>query len=123
MAKTLGETMGRLFKSYLFTVVAKDLKKLADIDFQKQWRKARRAVRGVELDRTYWLHKAGLTPWRPVRSTVGTGLMFVLGAAIGTVAGMALAPTSGDEFRKKLKAKAGPIFREEIGQTQPPAQA
>ncbi len=122
MAKTLGKTIGKLYKSYLFTVVAKDLKKLADVDFQKQWRKARRAASNVEFNKKYWLHKAGLTPYRPVRNTMGSGLLFMLGAAIGTVAGMALAPASGQELRKKLKAKA-PMFREEMGRTQAPAEA
>lgn len=119
--KGFGKTLAKLYKSYLFTVVAKDLKKLADVDYRKQFK---RAVQHIDIDKRYWLHKMGLTTYNPVKSTMGSGFMFLLGAGIGAVAGMALTPMKGDEFRKELKGKATQMMaREDLGQTQAPAEA
>lgn len=122
MTKALTKGISKLYKSYLFTIVVKDLKKLADMDLKKQ---ARRMMKNVDWDKKYWLRKAGLTTYTPVKSTVGSGMLFVLGAAVGAMAGLALAPSRGEDFRRNLRGKATEFMgkHEEMGQTQAPAQA
>lgn len=118
--KALTRSFNKLAEGYFFTVIAKELKKLSDMDMKKHYRKA---TKNIDFDKKYWLHKAGLTTYTPVKSTMGTGLLFIIGAAVGAVAAMALAPKTGEEFRKSIKGKMAPIFKEEVGQTQAPAEA
>lgn len=116
------KAMGKLYKSYLFTIVVKDLKKLSDVDFKKQARKAQKTLQNVEWNREALLHRVGLTPYRPARRTLGGSLLFLCGAAIGAFAGMAIAPMKGEELRKNLKGKM-PMFKQGALGTQAPAQA
>lgn len=116
------KAMGKLYKSYLFSIVVKDLKRLSDIDFRKQARRAQRSLQAVEWDRDALLRRVGLAPYRPARRTLGGSLLFLCGAALGAFAGMAIAPMKGEELRKNLKDRM-PLFKQgEVG-TQAPAQA
>lgn len=117
----VSKAMGKLYKSYLFTVIVKDLKKLADIDFNKQLKVARKTLENIEWDPM--LKRVGLTTYKPARRGFGTGMLFLAGAACGALAGMALAPMKGDELRDNMKRKM-PLFKaHEVGGTQAPAQA
>src|SRR5687768_10295969 len=117
----LTKSLGKLYKSYLFTVIVKDMKKFADTDFKKQ---ARKAVRNIDFDKKYWLRKVGLTTYTPMRSTMSTGMLFLVGAALGAVCGIAMAPEKGSDFRMKMRERAnGMLGREEMGETQAPAEA
>ncbi len=115
------KTASRLYKSYLFTVVLKEAKKLADKDFKKT---ARKAVKNLDFDKRYWLHKVGLTPYTPVRSGFGLGFMLLAGAAVGALGALALSPMRGEDFRHTVKQKAqGFMHKNDLGETQAPAQA
>lgn len=121
----LGKALTKLYKSYLFTVVAKDLKKLAEINYGREFAKAsRRVTRNINLDKRYWLHRVGLTPYTPVKSSLATGLMFLVGAGVGALAGLAMAPMRGEEFRREMKSRASEMMaKQQLGQTQAPAEA
>lgn len=113
--------LGKLYKSYLFTVVVKDLKKLAELDIK---RRVRKSMRNLDFDKKYLLRRVGLTPYKPVRATVGSGLMFLVGATLGTIAGMALTPLKGDEFRRQIKGRASSLMgMTDLGETQAAAEA
>ena len=115
------KTASKLYKSYLFTVVVKEAKKLADKDFKKM---ARKAMKNVDFDKRYWLHKVGLTPYTPVKSGISGGLLLLAGAAVGALGALALSPMRGEDFRHTVKQKAqGFMHKDELGQTQAPAQA
>ncbi|MBU8894766.1 YtxH domain-containing protein [Corallococcus sp. H22C18031201] len=52
------------------------------------------------------LHHVGLTTYRPGRSGLGGLGLFVLGAALGSVVGLMMAPRPGTELRNTVKDKA-----------------
>lgn len=113
--------LGKLYKSYLFTVVAKDLKKLAEMDIKRHLRKT---MKNMDFDKKILLRRVGLAPYRPVRNTLGTGLVFLVGATLGTIAGMVLTPFKGEDFRRQLKGRATSLMgRTDLGETQAPAEA
>lgn len=117
----IGKAMSGLYKSYLFTMVAKEAAKLADIDVKKQ---ARKLVNSIDFDKASMLRKVGLQPYTPAKATFGTGLVLLVGAAIGVVAGLAFAPARGEEFRRNIKERANSWMAEKpLAETQPPATA
>ena len=52
------------------------------------------------------LRYVGLTTHKPVKSTFGGLGAFVIGAAVGSIAALMLAPTPGTELRTQVKDKA-----------------
>jgi hypothetical protein len=52
------------------------------------------------------LHHVGLTTYKPVKSTFGGLGAFVIGAAVGSIVALLLAPTPGVELRTTVKDKA-----------------
>lgn len=82
-------------KSYLYTHLAKDTARFLAKNFKD-----------LEIDQDHWLHKAGLSSYRPAKSTFGGISIFLLGAAAGGVLGLALAPKRGTELVSDVKDKA-----------------
>ncbi len=52
------------------------------------------------------LRYVGLTTDKPVKSTLGGLGAFVIGAAVGSIVALLLAPTPGTELRTQVKDKA-----------------
>jgi hypothetical protein len=120
----LTKVMTKLYKSYLFTLVLKEMKRLSDVDYKKHARRARRSMKNIDFDKRYWLHKVGLTPYTPVKTGIGSGLFLLSGLAIGAVGAMVLAPMRGEDLRQTLKEKAGDFMhKKDLGETQAPARA
>lgn len=118
------KTANKLFKSYLFTIVMKEAKKLAEIDYARQARNAQRMLKNIDWDKKRMLNKVGLTTYSPGRATLGTGLLLIAGAGLGALAAMTFAPMRGEDFRQTIKDKAGGLMhRDEFGQTQAEAHA
>jgi hypothetical protein len=63
-------------------------------------------ISDIDLDKDYWLHKAGLTSYRPTRTTMNVLSMFALGAAVGAITALAFASKPGNQFRAGLKDQA-----------------
>jgi hypothetical protein len=62
------------------------------------------------------LRLVGLTTYKPVRSGLGTLGVFVIGAAVGSVVALLLAPTPGTELRTTVKDKAmGYLNKQNLG--------
>ena len=90
-------------KSYLYTNLARDGVKLwkrvaGDIDLD------------FDFDKEALLRKAGLAPYAPGKRTASDLTLFVLGAAVGAVVGLALAPKPGVQLRADVKDKAMNLF-------------
>ena len=118
---TLMNTATKFYKSYLFTVVLKEMKKLADVDYRRQ---ARKLMKNIDWDKKRMLNRVGLTTYRPGRATLGTSLLLIAGAGIGALAAMSLAPMRGEDFRRNIKTKAGEFMHKgDLGQTQAAAEA
>jgi hypothetical protein len=90
-----GRTMETLFKAYVYKNMFSDLAKFV-----------RRSAKRVDFDADSWLHRVGLTTYRPVRVTISGTALLLLGAAAGVAVGLALAPKPGSEFRAEVKEKA-----------------
>ncbi len=121
---TLMKTATKLYKSYLFTVVMKEMKKLAEVDYGKQAKRARKMLKNIDWDKKRMLNRVGLTTYRPGRATLGTSLLLIAGAGIGALAAMSLAPMRGEDFRRNIKSKAGEFMHKgDLGQTQAAAEA
>ena len=91
----LSDILGGLTKTYLFTHLARDGVKL--------WN---RAIGEVDFDKEAWLRKAGVVPYEPLKRTVGDIGFLLVGAALGAVVALALAPKSGVEFRSDVRERA-----------------
>jgi hypothetical protein len=87
--------MSTIYKSYLYKNLFRDVSRFA-----------KKQLRGVDIDKDYWLHKAGLTTYSPSRSVFSGLGLFILGAAVGGIASLALAPMKGSELRSEVKDKA-----------------
>ncbi|XXF81393.1 YtxH domain-containing protein [Myxococcaceae bacterium GXIMD 01537] len=62
------------------------------------------------------LHYAGLTTYRPGRAGIGGAGLFIVGAVVGGIAALLLAPKPGVELRGDVKDKAmGYINKQNIG--------
>ena len=66
----------------------------------------------IDIDTERWLHKVGLERYKPGKSMFGGFGVFVIGAAVGIVAGLAFATRPGVELRADLKDKARTLFAE-----------
>lgn len=84
-----------LYKSYMLKNAAKDVFKFV-----------RENVDDIEWDKDYWLHRAGLSTYRPVKSAFGGLSLFLLGIAAGGAAALFFAPKKGEELRTEVKDKA-----------------
>lgn len=52
------------------------------------------------------LHYVGLTTHKPVKAGLGSLGVFIIGAAVGSVVALMLAPTPGADLRTQVKDKA-----------------
>ncbi|MGA9524837.1 MAG: hypothetical protein WBV82_25485 [Myxococcaceae bacterium] len=121
MAIDVARTLEGISKSYFFTMMAREAKRLVERDYKRM---IARQLRGVDLSKRALLRRAGLTTYSPVRTSVGASLLFVGGAAAGALVALSVAPMRGSEFRNELKNRTGGMWsRRELGQTQAPAQA
>jgi hypothetical protein len=78
----------------------------------------------VELNKRVWLRKIGLQPYAPMRAAFGTAMLLLLGAALGALAGLALAPMPGAELRSGVRHRARRLVRKsDHDGTQSPAEA
>ncbi|MGQ0506491.1 MAG: YtxH domain-containing protein [Myxococcaceae bacterium] len=84
-----------IYRSYLFKNLVGDLSKLA-----------RKSLKNIDFDRDAWLHKAGLTTYRPGRSVLSGSGLFLLGIVAGGAAALAFATKTGPEFRADVADKA-----------------
>ncbi|KFE70126.1 YtxH domain-containing protein [Hyalangium minutum] len=62
------------------------------------------------------LHAVGLTTYKPAKAGFGTLGVFIIGAAVGSIAALLLAPTPGTELRTQVKDKAmGYLNKQNLG--------
>lgn len=97
--------------------ITKDLMKTAV--YAKLAKKALKTVRAqmndIDWDKDYWLHKVGLTSYKPSSFATGGFGLFVLGAIAGGVIGLALAPKAGAELRTEMKDKLDTWRNQQMG--------
>ena len=84
-----------LYKSYVLKNAIKDVSTFVKDNFDD-----------IEWDKDYWLHKVGLSTYKPVGGSLGGFGLFMLGIVAGGVAALAFAPTRGEELRAQVKDKA-----------------
>jgi hypothetical protein len=113
------KTLERISKSYFFTMMAREAKRLVEKDYRRMMSGQ---LRRMELDKKHLLRRVGLKSYSPVRTSVGASLLFVGGCAAGALIGLSLAPMRGAEFRNQLKSKTGQWGRREYDRGQPSAQ-
>lgn len=66
------------------------------------------------------LHLVGLTTYKPGKASFGSLGVFIIGAAVGSVVALMLAPTPGTELRHTVKDKAlGYLNKQNLGIGQP----
>ncbi len=92
---TFGNVIGTMYKAYLYKTLFGDVSRFL-----------RRVVDDIDFDKESLLNRVGLTTYTPMRNTLGGLSFFVLGAAVGTAVGLALAPKPGAELRADVKEKA-----------------
>jgi hypothetical protein len=92
---TFGNVISTIYKAYFYKTLIRDVSRFA-----------RKAFDDVEFDKESLLNRIGLSTYTPVRSTIGGLSFFVVGAAVGTAIGLALAPKPGAELRAEVKEKA-----------------
>ena len=92
---TLGNVLSTVYKAYFYKTLFRDVSRFA-----------RKAFDDFDFDKESLLNRVGLTTYAPVKSTVGGLSSFILGAAVGTAIGLALAPKPGAELRAEVKEKA-----------------
>lgn len=64
------------------------------------------SLSNLDFDRERWLNKAGLSLHRPAARTAGGLSMLLVGAALGGIAALLLAPKTGPELRTQLRERA-----------------
>ncbi len=64
------------------------------------------SLSGLDFDRERWLNKAGLSLHRPGSRTTGGVTLLLVGAALGGLAALLLAPKTGPELRTQLRERA-----------------
>lgn len=103
---------------------AKRAKLLAKSDIYRKWVTRRLLNDLPKFAKDKWedfdpddvLHYAGLTTYKPAKASFGGLGVFVLGAVVGGVAALMLAPRPGAELRTTVKDKAmGYINKQNIG--------
>jgi hypothetical protein len=103
---------------------AKNAKLMAKSDVYRKW-VARRLMNDLpKFAKAKWedfdpddvLHYAGLTTYKPAKSGMGGLGVFLLGAAVGGIVALMMAPRPGSELRTTVKDKAmGYINKQNIG--------
>jgi len=69
-----------------------------------------------DFDPDELLHMVGLTTYKPAKAGIGTLGVFVIGAAVGSIVALMLAPTPGTELRTQVKDKAmGYLNKQNLG--------
>ncbi len=91
----LATLLSGLSKSYLYTKLARDAGRFI-----------RRNLSDLDFDKEEWLHKAGLSSYRPASSW----MLFVTGALAGAGFALALAPKAGRQLRSEVKDAAMTLF-------------
>ncbi|WP_224248290.1 YtxH domain-containing protein [Hyalangium gracile] len=92
-----------LYRKWLARKVLNDIPKIA----RNKW---------DDFDPDDVLHYVGLTTNKPAKATFGSLGVFILGAAVGSVVALMLAPTPGTELRTQVKDKAmGYLNKQNIG--------
>ncbi len=101
-----------LIKAYFYKNLAMDL--------QRFLKRQMKMLRGIEWDREALLRRMGLGR-KPARTAMGGVTLFVLGGVAGAIAGLALAPKSGEELRTQFKHRARKMIEQR--RVQPPVEA
>lgn len=69
-----------------------------------------------DFDADELLHTVGLSTYKPAKAGFGTLGVFIIGAAVGSIAALLLAPTPGTELRTQVKDKAmGYLNKQNLG--------
>ena len=79
-----------------------------------------------DFDADEVLHPLGLSTYKPVKSSIGSLGVFIIGAAVGSVVALLLAPKPGAELRTDVKDKAMGYLNKQniaIGQQEKTAHA
>lgn len=97
--------MDKIYKAYLFKNLYKDVSKFLRSSFRR-W----------DFDKEHWLHKAGLTPYRPAKSALGGLALLMVGGVTGAVIALMFAPKAGMELRTDVKDRAMRLFDRAAGQ-------
>jgi len=88
-----------LFKTYMVQNAIRDAAKFVG-----------KQLKNIDWDTDEVLHRVGLARHTPGRSTFGGISLFVVGAALGGVAAMLLAPQPGAQLRTDLRDRAKKYF-------------
>lgn len=92
-----------LYRKWLAQKVLNDIPKIA----KDRWE-------GFEPDDV--LHPLGLSTYKPAKAGLGTIGVFIIGAAVGSVVALLMAPSPGAELRTQVKDKAmGYLNKQNIG--------
>ena len=116
----LSKEVNRLYDEYLGGV-SRQMNRLA-----RKARKVRmrKLLNDIDFDKRVWLRKVGLQPYSPMRTSLGSGMLVLVGAIVGAVAGMVLAPMRGEHLRKEMRERTGMPPRSDYAETrQQPARA
>lgn len=90
-----GNVINTMYKAFFYKTLLRDVSRFA-----------RKVFDDREFDKESLLARIGLSSYTPVRSTIGGLSFLVVGAAVGTAIGLALAPKPGAELRAEVKEKA-----------------
>lgn len=91
----LNSIFATIYRSYVLKNLFKDVSSFVKDNLED-----------IEWDKDYWLHKVGLTTYKPAKAGFGSLSLFLVGVAAGGVAALAFAPRPGIEFREQVKDKA-----------------
>ena len=91
--KAVWATKSNLYRKWLAQKFMNDIPRFA----KDKWE---------DFDPDEVLRLVGLTTYKPVKSGIGSLGVFVIGAAVGSVVALLLAPTPGTELRTQVKDKA-----------------
>lgn len=92
-----------LYRKWLAQKVLNDIPKIA----KERWE---------DFDPDDVLHPLGLSTYKPAKAGFGTLGVFIIGAAVGSVVALMLAPSPGAELRTQVKDKAmGYLNKQNIG--------
>lgn len=116
----VNKAMERIHDGYAYTM--RELSRIAeDVDMRHRLRSL---ADHIDFDKRVWLRRIGLQPYAPMRATFGTGMVLLIGAALGALAGIALAPMPGTDFRSGMRHRARKLMHKaEYSETQAPAEA
>ncbi len=115
----ISKVLARLSETYFFTTMAREARRFAQTDYRRIFQNQ---FRNMQLDKKHLLRRAGLTTYSPVKTSIGSTLLFIGGAATGALIGLSLAPMRGQDFRKQVKSY-GILGRRGLEQPQESAHA